>query len=162
MALCDLRIGTGFDVHPFAAGRPLYLGGVEIEHHMGLEGHSDADVLLHSVTDALLGALNWGDIGQWFPNTDERYRGKRSSFFLEQVWSKAAAEGWKLINCDNVILAEAPKIAPHIERMRSAIAGMLSATPDQISIKATTTERLGFVGRGEGIAAQTVMLVHRE
>ena len=161
MAECNLRVGTGIDIHPFASGRKLFIGGVEIQHSQGLAGHSDADVLLHSLTDAILGALGWGDIGQWFPNTDEKFRDKDSLFFLKAVWERAAAEGWSLVNCDNMILAEAPKMAPHIPAMRRNIADVLGAAPERIGIKATTTEQLGFVGRGEGMAAQSVVLLQQ-
>ena len=161
MADCKLRIGTGLDVHPFAAGRKLFIGGVEIQHSHGLAGHSDADVLLHSLTDAILGALGWGDIGQWFPNTDENFRDKSSLFFLRSVWSRAAAEGWSLVNCDNMILAEAPKMAPHIPAMQRNIAEVLDVAPERIGIKATTAEQLGFIGRGEGMAVQSVVLLQQ-
>ena len=156
-----IRIGQGIDVHPFADNRPLVLGGVLIPSARGLVGHSDADVLLHAITDAVLGALGWGDIGQLFPNTDERYRGADSRDFLSEVWKRAAGEGWKLGNCDCTILAEAPKIMPYAGEMRVQIAGLFGASVEQIGIKATTAEKLGFVGRGEGMVASAILILER-
>ncbi len=160
----SLRIGQGIDVHcfadgPQAVGRKLVLGGVEIPNAVGLWGHSDADVVLHAVTDAVLGALAWGDIGKWFPDTDSQYLNADSKMLLETVWQKASAESWKLVNLDITVLAQKPRIAPHIEAMQSSIAEVFSALVTQIGIKATTTERLGFVGREEGIVASAVVLL---
>lgn len=157
-----LRIGQGFDVHPLVDGRRLILGGVEIPHEKGLEGHSDADVLLHALTDAILGALAWGDIGQWFPNTEPQYRGADSLTLLSAVWQRAHSEGWTVVNCDCMLLAERPKVKDYLPTMQARIAERLGAQPTQIGIKATTTERLGFVGREEGIAASAVVLLQRE
>ena len=156
------RIGQGFDVHPFAEGRRLVLGGVDIPHSKGLAGHSDADALLHAITDAVLGALGWSDIGTWFPNTDPAIKGAPSTFFLREVWKKASAEGWTLVNCDSMILAERPKIAPFISQMKQNIAAVFDALPGDIGVKATTTEKLGFVGREEGIAASAVVLLEKK
>lgn len=157
--MTDLRIGHGFDIHQLVEGRPCIIGGVTIAHDKGPSGHSDADVLLHALTDAVLGALSWGDIGQWFPNTDPRYRNAASTALLAEVWKKAAVEGWRLVNADTVVLAERPKIGPHLDAMREHIAAVLGATPNQIGIKATTMERLGAIGREEGIAASAVVLL---
>ncbi len=157
----SLRIGQGFDVHSFAEGRPLYLGTVAVPHTHGLKGHSDADVLLHAVMDAVLGALGWGDIGVWFPDRDPAFKNIRSELLFRRIWDKAAAEGWKLINCDSVIMAQQPIIAPYAEKMKVAMATLFSAERGQIGIKATTTEHLGFVGRQEGIAASAVVLLER-
>ena len=156
-----LRVGTGFDVHPLTTGRKLVLGAVEIPHEKGLDGHSDADALLHAVTDAVLGALGWDDIGTFFPNTDPKWKGAPSSTFLAQIWEKAEREGWSLVNCDTVILAEAPKMKPHIPQMREKLAQLFNAEAGQIGVKATTMEKLGFVGREEGIAAQAVVLLQK-
>ena len=154
-----LRIGQGFDIHAFAAGRPLILGGVEIPHNLGLAGHSDADVLLHAITDAVLGALAMGDIGQWFPNTDPQYRNADSSRLFSAVWQKCTAEGWTLVNCDCVIITEAPRLAEQMPRIRESLSGLFSAAADKISVKAKTMEHLGAVGRGEGMAALAVVLL---
>lgn len=157
----DLRIGQGIDIHVFDAARPLVLGGVAIPGSPGLLGHSDADVLLHAVMDAILGALAWGDIGKWFPDTDERYRGADSAKLLAEIWTRVSAEGWRLGNLDVMILAEVPRLAPHIEAIRQRIAQLLHAEPGQVSVKATTAERLGFVGREEGMVATAVVLLRR-
>lgn len=157
----NLRIGQGFDVHAFADGRALVLGGVEISQTKGLIGHSDADVLLHAIIDAILGALCWGDIGKWFPDTEAEYKDADSGSLLAKVWKKVKDEGWELANLDATILAQAPKLAPHIEAMCENIARLLGAGKEQISVKATTTERLGFVGRKEGMAATAVVLLVR-
>lgn len=156
-----MRIGMGFDVHRFVAGRKLVLGGVELNSVYGLDGHSDADVVLHAVMDALLGALALGDIGQHFPDTDERYRGADSSELTRRVWGMVCAHGYKLANMDLMVLAEKPRIAPYSEAIRQSIAKLLDASPNQISLKATTMERLGFIGREEGMAAQAVVLLER-
>ena len=155
----EVRIGQGVDVHPFCTGRPLFLGGVQIETNFGLKGHSDADVLLHALTDAVLGALGWGDIGCWFPDTDMSFKDLDSAIFVERVWAKVTQEGWRLVNCDCTILAQKPRISPYMQKMRERIAGLLSSTVDRVSIKATTTEHLGFIGREEGILASAVVLL---
>lgn len=156
-----MRVGIGYDVHRLVAGRPLILGGVEIPWELGLEGHSDADVLVHAVMDALLGAAGDGDIGGHFPDTDMRYKNISSLVLLERVMDHLSAGGWAVGNVDAVIIAQAPKMAPYIARMRQNIAGILRVTPERVNVKATTTERLGFAGRGEGIAAQAVACIYR-
>ncbi|MEE0771956.1 MAG: 2-C-methyl-D-erythritol 2,4-cyclodiphosphate synthase [Anaerovoracaceae bacterium] len=155
------RVGTGFDVHKFEEGRRLILGGVDIPYDMGLAGHSDADVLIHALMDAMLGAAALGDIGRHFPDTDERYRGISSMKLLEHVASLLAEEGYSIGNVDVTVIAQAPKIAPHIEEMRDNIAHILRLEKNRINIKGTTTERLGFVGRKEGIAAEAVCSIYR-
>jgi 2-C-methyl-D-erythritol 2,4-cyclodiphosphate synthase len=154
-----MRIGQGFDVHAFAAGRRLVIGGVEIAHEQGLLGHSDADVLLHAICDALLGAAALGDIGKHFPDTDERYRGIDSRELLRQVAQLLRDRARRIVNIDATIIAQAPRMAPHIPRMVANIAADLGIEPHYVNVKATTTEGLGFAGRGEGIAAQAVCLV---
>lgn len=156
-----IRIGQGFDVHEFAEGRPLIIGGVTIPHERGLTGHSDADVLLHTVTDAALGAIGRGDIGHHFPDTDEAFKDADSAVLLERVWADVEAQGWKLGNVDCTIMAQRPKMAPHIDKIRARIAGLLHADVAQVNVKATTTEKLGFVGREEGIAALAVILLEK-
>jgi 2-C-methyl-D-erythritol 2,4-cyclodiphosphate synthase len=155
----DIRIGHGFDVHAFAAGRRLVLGGVEIAHTRGLAGHSDADVLIHALCDAILGAAGMGDIGTHFPDTDEQFRDADSSVLLGSVLEKAAAAGWRVGNADITVVAQAPKLAPYITRMREHLAALCQVPVAQLNVKATTTERLGFVGREEGIAAHAVVLL---
>jgi 2-C-methyl-D-erythritol 2,4-cyclodiphosphate synthase len=154
-----MRIGQGFDVHPLVAGRKLILGGVEIAYHKGLEGHSDADVLLHAVCDALLGAAGLGDIGRHYPDTDAAYAGADSRALLRDVARKLKEKKLKVVNIDATILAQAPRMAPHMPRMSANIAADLGIEPASVNIKATTTESLGFVGRLEGIAAQAVALL---
>ena len=161
MASPSLRIGTGYDVHAFGEGRKLVLGGVQFPGERGLLGHSDADVLLHAVIDAVLGALAWGDIGSWFPDTDEEFRDADSQGLFRAVWSKVESEGWKLGNCDTVVIAERPKLRGRIEEIRKTLAELFHAEMGQVSVKATTTEQLGFVGREEGIAASAVVLLAR-
>ena len=156
-----MRIGIGYDVHRLEENRKLILGGVEIPHHLGLLGHSDADVLLHAVTDALLGALALGDIGKHFPDTDARYKDQDSRLFLRLAYALVKKEGYKLGNLDCVVMAQQPKLAPHIDLMRAYLAENLQSDLAQISIKATTTEKLGFVGKEEGIAAQAICLLER-
>lgn len=151
-----IRVGLGYDVHAFEAGRPLILGGVRIEGHAGLKGHSDADVLLHAVMDSLLGALALGDIGAHFPDTDAKYAGADSMALTDHVWRLIDEAGYKIGNVDAIIVAQAPKMAPHISAMRANIAACLRADVSQISVKATTEEHLGFTGREEGIAAKAV------
>ena len=153
------RVGFGYDVHRLVAERPLVLGGVTIAHPLGLLGHSDADVLTHAIMDALLGAAALGDIGQHFPDTDEAYRGISSLALLEQVAGKLRDAGYEPVNVDAVVVAEAPKLAPHLPAMRARLAAALGVTPAQISVKATTSEGLGFVGTGAGIAAHATACV---
>lgn len=157
----DIRVGQGIDVHPFQEGRDLVLGGVSIPCHVGLEGHSDADVLTHAVMDALLGAAGLPDIGHLFPNTDERFKGARSITLLEEVNLKVRARGWKISNCDITVLAEMPKIAPHIASMKQNLSAAMAIDAESIGIKATTTEKLGAVGRKEGIVTFAVVLLSR-
>ncbi|MBW5449200.1 2-C-methyl-D-erythritol 2,4-cyclodiphosphate synthase [Cohnella sp. CFH 77786] len=152
-----IRIGQGFDVHQLAEGRPCIIGGVEIPHEKGLLGHSDADVLLHAISDAVLGALALGDIGKHFPDTDPAYEGADSVKLLKHVWGLASERGYRLGNADATIIAQAPKMAPHIPQMVRIIAEALEAEEGQVNVKATTSEKLGFTGRGEGIAAQAVV-----
>jgi 2-C-methyl-D-erythritol 2,4-cyclodiphosphate synthase len=152
-----MRIGQGFDVHALAAGRRLVLGGVAIPYEKGLQGHSDADVLLHAICDALLGAAALGDIGRHFPDTDPAYAGADSRRLLREVRKKLA--GYRIVNVDATILAQAPRMAPHVPQMIANIASDLGIEPGAVSIKATTTEHLGFIGRAEGIAAQAVALI---
>jgi len=162
--LPETRTGFGYDVHAFAApeaGRRLFLGGVEIPHDCGLEGHSDADVLLHAICDALLGALSLGDIGILFPNTDETYRGISSLRLLEVVAERVGAAGWQIVNIDATVVAEAPKLMPHRIHMQETIAACIGITSDRVSIKATTSEKLGFVGRREGMASWAVATVRQ-
>ena len=154
-----IRIGNGFDVHALAAGRRLVLGGVTIPHELGLDGHSDADVLIHSIIDAILGALALGDIGAHFPDTDPRWKDADSRVLLRHVAGLALAQGFGVENLDTTVIAQAPKLAPHVPRMRANIAADLVCDVAQVSIKATTTERLGFAGRGEGIAALATVLL---
>jgi 2-C-methyl-D-erythritol 2,4-cyclodiphosphate synthase len=154
-----MRIGQGFDVHPLVAGRKLIVGGVEIAYHKGLEGHSDADVLLHAICDALLGAAGLGDIGRHYPDTDAAYAGADSRALLRDVAAKLAARNFRVINVDATILAQAPRMAPHMPRMSANIAADLGIDQAAVNIKATTTESLGFIGRLEGIAAQAVALL---
>ena len=154
-----MRVGQGYDVHRLVNGRKLILGGVEIEHSLGLLGHSDADVLLHAISDALLGAAALGDIGKHFPDTDERYRGADSIKLLARVGDLLRESGYKIVNIDSTILAQAPKLAPHISAMRQNIADALGMDVDAVSVKATTEEKLGFTGAREGIAAQAICLI---
>jgi 2-C-methyl-D-erythritol 2,4-cyclodiphosphate synthase len=154
-----MRIGTGFDVHALVSGRKLIIGGVTIPYERGLEGHSDADVLLHAICDALLGAAALGDIGRHFPDSDARYRGADSRALLRTVRERIAAHGWRVANVDATVIAQAPKLAPYIAQMVTHIAADLGVDETAINVKATTTERLGFTGRGEGIAAEAVALL---
>ena len=161
--MMTMRIGNGFDVHALVAGRPLILGGVTIPHPRGLAGHSDADVLLHAIADAILGALALGDIGKHFPDTDPHWRGADSRALLRHVFALAFDAGWEIGNLDATVIAQAPKIAPHVAAMRANLAGDLRSDETRISVKATTTEHLGFAGREEGIAAlATVLLQQRD
>ena len=154
-----MRIGQGFDVHQLVAGRRLMIGGVEIAHDKGLLGHSDADVLLHAICDALLGAAVLGDIGKHFPDSDPRYKGIDSRELLRHVGALLHSQGWRIANIDATIIAEAPRMTPHIPAMVANIARDLHVPESSVNIKATTTEKLGFTGRGEGIAAQAVCLI---
>ena len=153
------RTGIGFDVHALVADRPLIIGGVDIPHPKGLRGHSDADVLVHAVMDAILGALALGDIGQHFPDSDSKYHGADSLELLSYVQLLTAEKGFVCVNLDSIIMAEKPKMSPHILEMRTNLAVALKLKTDQVSIKATTTERLGLIGREEGIAAQAIVLL---
>jgi 2-C-methyl-D-erythritol 2,4-cyclodiphosphate synthase len=157
----DIRIGQGFDVHALVAGRKLIIGGVEIAHETGLLGHSDGDVLLHAICDALLGAAGLGDIGRHFPDTDPAYEGADSSRLLGAVGERVRAAGYAIGNVDATIVAQAPRMAPHIPAMIGRIAAALAIDPSRVNVKAKTTERLGFAGRGEGIAAQAVALLQK-
>jgi len=154
-----MRIGQGFDAHALVAGRKLIIGGVEIPHEKGLAGHSDADVLIHAVCDALLGAAGLGDIGTHFPDTDARYKGIESRKLLREVAQLLRQKKLRVANVDATIIAQAPKMAPHIAAMRANLASDLGVAPDAVNVKAKTTEKLGFVGRGEGIAAEAVALL---
>ncbi|MDP2299948.1 MAG: 2-C-methyl-D-erythritol 2,4-cyclodiphosphate synthase [Coriobacteriia bacterium] len=159
--MSTLRIGLGYDVHAFVANRPLVLGGVTVPHEAGLQGHSDADVLVHALMDAILGALREGDIGRLFPDTDPAFAGASSIGLLRRVAELAAVRGYRLADADTVIVAERPRLAPYREQMREAIADALGVSVECIGVKATTTEGLGFAGRGEGIAAHAVVLLER-
>ena len=156
-----MRIGHGFDAHRFCADRPLYLGGILIPHTEGLLGHSDADVLLHALMDAMLGAAALGDIGKLFPPSDMQYKDIRSTELLHVVYDKLKSEGYSLGNADITVIAEKPRLSPYIDSMRNAVAIVLGVDPGAISIKATTTEKMGFTGRGEGIAAEAVCIVNK-
>jgi 2-C-methyl-D-erythritol 2,4-cyclodiphosphate synthase len=156
-----LRIGNGFDVHALVAGRKLILGGVTIPWDRGLEGHSDADVLLHAVCDAILGALARGDLGAHFPDTDAKWKGADSRMLLRHVGALASSAGWKIGNLDVTVIAQAPRLAPHVAAMRANLAADLGCALEDVSVKATTTEHLGFTGRGEGIAAFAAVLLAR-
>ncbi|ODU99182.1 MAG: 2-C-methyl-D-erythritol 2,4-cyclodiphosphate synthase [Thiobacillus sp. SCN 63-57] len=158
----DIRVGHGFDVHAFAANRKLIIGGVDIPHDRGLAGHSDADVLLHAICDALLGAAGLGDIGRHFPDTDMAFAGIDSRILLRRVAEQLQQRNWRVGNVDATIVAQAPKMAPHIARMTAHIADDLGIALDRVNVKATTTEKLGFTGRSEGIAAEAVCLIARD
>jgi len=151
-----IRVGIGYDAHPFATDRRLMLGGIEIPFHLGLAGHSDADVLLHAVCDALLGAIAAGDLGTFYPDTDSRYRGIESVRLLEEVYERVVKKGYRLANLDTVLIVEQPRLAAHLPRMKQSIAKVLKVKESAISVKVKSNERMGFVGRGEGIAAQAV------
>lgn len=157
----DFRVGNGYDVHQLAEGLPLVLGGVRIPHTKGCVAHSDGDVLIHALCDALLGALALGDIGQHFPDTSDDYAGIDSRILLARVAAMVREAGWEVVNVDGTLLAQKPKIAPHVPAMRQALADTLGLPLDAVSVKATTTERLGFVGREEGIAAYATCLLRR-
>jgi 2-C-methyl-D-erythritol 2,4-cyclodiphosphate synthase len=159
--IVDIRVGQGLDVHAFCAGDHVILGTVRIPHNQGLAAHSDGDVVLHALCDALLGAAALGDIGQHFPPGEERWRGADSSLLLGRVAALLAEHGWRTVNTDVTVACERPRLAPHIAAMQAAIAAILGIDADRVSVKATTTERLGFCGRGEGIAALAVALIQR-
>ncbi|OEF96394.1 2-C-methyl-D-erythritol 2,4-cyclodiphosphate synthase [Vulcanibacillus modesticaldus] len=156
-----IRIGQGFDVHQLVKNRKLIIGGVEIPYEKGLLGHSDADVLLHALADAVLGALSKGDIGKWFPDNDPSIKGIDSKEILKSVWKEAKNDGFRIENADMIIIAQRPKMADHIPEMQKVISSILECNLEQVNIKATTTEKLGFTGRGEGIAAQAVVLLSK-
>ena len=156
----SFRIGIGYDVHALERGLPLFIGGVEIKHSHGLVGHSDADVLLHAICDALLGAIALGDIGQHFPDNDDEFKGIDSKILLKKSYDLVKAEGYWLENIDSTVILEKPKLRPYIRDMQKAIASILGAEVRTISVKATTTEKLGFTGRREGIAAEAVVLLN--
>lgn len=160
--MIDVRVGQGWDVHALAPGRRLVIGGVEIPHGLGLLGHSDADVLLHAIIDAMLGAAALGDIGRHFPDTDERFKGVDSVTLLREAIARVRAAGFAVGNVDATVIAQAPRLAQHIPAMVERIAGTLGIPPDRVNVKAKTSERLGYVGRCEGIEAQAVVLLQRE
>ena len=155
----DFRVGNGYDVHQLAEGLPLVLGGVKIPHTKGCVAHSDGDVLIHALCDALLGALALGDIGQHFPDTSDDFKGIDSKILLARVVAMISDKGWSVVNVDVTLLAQKPKIAPFVPRMRQALADVMGLSVDRVSVKATTTERLGFVGREEGVAAYATCLL---
>ena len=159
----NIRVGNGYDIHRLVPGRPLILGGQTLKHPggLGLDGHSDADVLVHAIMDALLGALSLGDIGKYFPPTDPKWKGADSLVLLEQVIGLVRERGWSVVNVDSVVIAERPKLKPHIEAMRAAIAERMGLDPEQVGVKATTNEKLGAEGREEGISCQAVALLSK-
>lgn len=157
-----IRIGNGYDIHRLVADRPLILGGVKIDHEKGLLGHSDADVLTHAIMDAMLGALSLGDIGHYFPPTDPQWAGADSLKLLEQVHKLLQERNWHIVNIDSVVVAERPKLKPHIGAMRDRLAGALGLQPDQVGIKATTNEKLGPVGKEKGICVHAVVLLQSD
>ena len=158
----NLRIGHGYDIHRLVAGRPLILGGVTIDHPLGLDGHSDADVLVHAVMDALLGALALGDIGRYFPPDDPRWRGANSLALLRQVGLLVREKGWRVVNVDTVLVAERPRLRPHVAAMAANMATQLAITPDRVGVKATTNEKLGPEGREEGMSCSAAALLVQE
>lgn len=160
--MTNIRIGNGYDIHRLVSDRALILGGVKIPHELGLLGHSDADVLTHAIMDAMLGALSLGDIGHYFPPTDPQWAGADSLMLLAQVHELIRHRGWKINNIDSVVVAERPKLKPHIDKMRDKLTSVLQLQPDQVGIKATTNEKLGPVGREEGICAYAVVLLMAE
>ncbi len=156
----ELRVGQGFDFHPHADGRRLILGGVEIPNHAGLKGHSDADVAAHALANAILGAIGKGDLGRIFPDTDPAYRDADSIALLERVWS--LARGWRLVNADVTIVAQRPRLAPYLERMRERLAAAVKADPARVNVKASSPEGLGALGRGEGMSAAAIVMLEAE
>ncbi|WP_291917992.1 2-C-methyl-D-erythritol 2,4-cyclodiphosphate synthase [Limnohabitans sp.] len=157
----NIRIGEGWDVHALVPGRKLILGGVEIAHSAGLLGHSDADVLLHAITDAVLGAAGLGDIGRHFPDTDAQFKGANSSVLLQEAMRRVRGNGWELVNVDSTIVAQAPKLAPHMAAINAGVAQALGVALDQVNVKAKTAEKLGPVGMGQSIEARAVALLHK-
>lgn len=157
----NIRVGEGWDVHALVPGRQLILGGVEIAHTAGLLGHSDADVLLHAITDAVLGATGLGDIGRHFPDTDAQFKGANSSVLLQEAMRRVRAQGWVLVNVDSTIVAQAPKLAPHMAAINAGVAQALGVGLDQVNVKAKTAEKLGPVGMGQSIEARAVALLHK-
>jgi 2-C-methyl-D-erythritol 2,4-cyclodiphosphate synthase len=157
----NIRVGEGWDVHALVPGRKLILGGVEIAHSTGLLGHSDADVLLHAITDAVLGAAGLGDIGRHFPDTDAQFKGANSSVLLQEAMRRVRAQGWELVNVDSTIVAQAPKLAPHMAAINAGVAQALGVALDQVNVKAKTAEKLGPVGMGQSIEARAVALLHK-
>lgn len=157
-----MRIGMGYDAHKLVPGRPLMLGGIHIPHHLGLDGHSDADVLTHAIIDALLGAAGLGDIGRNFPDNDETYHNISSLILLRETADKLVSKGFRIINIDATIVAQAPKLAPHIHEMEKSVAITLDIDVDRINIKATTEEHMGFTGAGQGMAAHAICLISKE
>ena len=157
----NIRIGEGWDVHALVPGRKLSLGGVEIAHSQGLLGHSDADVLLHAITDAVLGAAGLGDIGRHFPDTDAQFKGADSGVLLAEAMSRVRAQGWEVVNVDSTIVAQAPKLAPHMGAIAAGVAKALGVQPDQVNVKAKTAEKLGPVGQGQSMEARAVALLHK-
>lgn len=157
-----IRVGFGYDVHQLVEGRDLWMGGIKLEHHLGLLGHSDADVLIHAICDALLGAANMRDIGYHFPDTAAETDGMDSKIILEKTIALIATKGYRFVNLDATICAERPKINPHIPQMQQCLARIIDTDPDNVSLKATTTERLGFTGREEGISAYAVVLIEHD
>lgn len=156
-----MRVGMGYDAHRLVAGRPLILGGVEVPYHLGLAGHSDADVLSHAIGDALLGAVAAGDLGRHFPDRDPAYKNISSLILLEKIMEVVKAKNFRPVNVDAVIVAEAPRLVPHFPGMIAKLAPILGLSPDDLNLKATTTEKMGFAGKGEGIAAYAVVLVDK-
>ena len=157
----NIRIGEGWDVHALVPGRKLILGGVEIAHSQGLLGHSDADVLLHAITDAVLGAAGLGDIGRHFPDTDAQFKGADSGVLLAEAMRRVRAQGWEVVNVDSTIVAQAPKLAPHMGAIAAGVAKALGVQPDQVNVKAKTAEKLGPVGQGQSMEARAVALLHK-
>ena len=157
----NIRIGEGWDVHALVPGRKLILGGVEIAHSAGLLGHSDADVLLHAITDAVLGAAGLGDIGRHFPDTDAQFKGANSSVLLQEAMRRVREKGWELVNVDSTIVAQAPKLAPHMAAINAGVAQALGVTLDQVNVKAKTAEKLGPVGMGQSMEARAVVLLKK-
>ena len=157
----NIRIGEGWDVHALVPGRKLILGGVEIAHSAGLLGHSDADVLLHAITDAVLGAAGLGDIGRHFPDTDAQFKGANSSVLLQEAMRRVRAQGWELVNVDSTIVAQAPKLASHMAAINAGVAQALGVALDQVNVKAKTAEKLGPVGMGQSMEARAVALLHK-
>ncbi len=157
-----IRVGIGFDAHQFAKGRNLMLGGVMVPHEFGLAGHSDADVLLHALADALLGAAGLGDIGSYFPDSDSRWKDAASSIFIRTILEELKSRGWRVSNADLTLIAQAPRLTPYREQIRASISTLLEISPDGVNVKATTTDHLGFTGRREGIAAQAVVLLQKD